>query len=297
VVPWSWFAIRDLDPVFDAVAVAFPVVVLAVASVLGLVAVAARRPAPALALVSWLAVGALVVIGPWLPVDGRAPTAGMRIVEANVLGDSSGGRAVADILAQHPDLVVVTELGRLVDAALRDEYEAAARSPVLPGAFEGDVGLYSRWPMEPGPLPDALADQRGLRAVVAGPNGDFVVYALHLAKPTLNPSSSIELGFRADRRLIDEVRKAVRAELLPTLVVGDLNLVDRTSGYRSLRADLDDAMRADWVGPTSYRTWTVPLIARIDHVFMPKSWCSSNAKTFTLPRSDHRGVAVTLGPC
>jgi endonuclease/exonuclease/phosphatase (EEP) superfamily protein YafD len=273
------------------------VAVLVAAAGLGVVGAAARRWPPAAAAVSWLAVGLVATVGPWVPLGGKPPSSGMRVVEANVVVDRSRGEVVADILGQHPDLVVVTELGDDVDTPLRAAYASAARSDPLPGEYEGEVGLYSRWPVESGPLPGALAGQRGLRAVVEGPDGAFVVYALHLAKPTLDPHGLTEVGFGGHRSLVDELRRAAEAEALPTLVVGDLNLVDRTSGYRAMRRTFDDAMRARWVGPTSQRSWTVPLLARIDHVFMPRSWCSTDAGTFDLRDSDHRGVAVTLGRC
>jgi endonuclease/exonuclease/phosphatase family metal-dependent hydrolase len=105
------------------------------------------------------------------------------------------------------------------------------------------------------------------------------------------------MTFTAYHRLIDQLRTAVRAERLPTLVVGDLNMVDRTSSYRAMGHDLSDAMRADWVGPTSRRAPIVPLLARIDQIFMPKTWCSTDSATFTLSASDHQGIVVTLGPC
>jgi len=297
VSPWLWFVGRDLDGRLDAVALGLPVLVGAVAAALASAALVTRRLPPALAALSWLVVGVIAVVGPWRPIPGGSPAVGLRIVGANVLADRSGGRVVDDILDERPDLVVVAELGDLVDARLRDAYPSAAVSPILPGQFVGDVGVYSRYPMDAGPLPGGLADQHGMRVVVDGPAGELVVYALHLAKPAFRPTAPVEVGFRSHRRLVDRLRAAVRAEELPTVVVGDLNLVDRSSGYRALAGDLDDAMRAGWVGPTSHRFWTSPLLARVDHVFVPESWCAEDARTFSLTASDHRGVATTVGPC
>ncbi len=297
LAPWLWFVVRDLHPRLDMVAVALPVIVTIIVFGLGGVAVAARRLAPAVAAGSWLVVGAIAVVGPWTPVGGPPPRDGMRIVEANVLGDNSQGEVADDILAQDPDLVVVTELGDTVDTRLAAVFPEAARSPALPGQFEGDVGLYSRWPVASEPLVGPLAGQRGMRVLVSRPGGAFVVYAVHLAKPDLSPSNPVEVTFGDYQRLIDDLRAAIRSEALPTLLVGDLNLVDRTSAYRSVGHDLSDAMRADWVGPTSRRSPIVPLLARVDQIFMPKTWCSTGSRTFVLTRSDHRGVAVTLGAC
>jgi endonuclease/exonuclease/phosphatase family metal-dependent hydrolase len=281
---------------FDAVALALPVVVALAVVALVAAALLLRHPVPVGAALSWLAFGAVVVVGPWAPVGGAPPRPGMRVAEANLLGNR-GEPAVADILGRHPDLVVVSELGSETDRRLRAAFPAAARSPSLEEGIDGDVGLYSRWPVTAGPLPGPLASQRGLRAVVDGPAGRFVVYALHLVKPDLSPKGPTEVSFGTYRRLVDQVRAAVRAEALPTVVAGDLNLVDRTSAYRRLTRDLADAARADWMGPTSFRRPLVPLLARVDQVLMPKTWCSTDAGTFHLTGSDHRGVAVTLGPC
>lgn len=81
------------------------------------------------------------------------------------------------------------------------------------------------------------------------------------------------------------------------MVVGDLNLVDRASGYRALVGELDDAMRSGWAGPTAQRSWLDLLLARVDHVLVPEAWCSTDAVRFHLRGSDHRGLAATVGPC
>jgi endonuclease/exonuclease/phosphatase (EEP) superfamily protein YafD len=145
-------------------------------------------------------------------------------------------------------------------------------------------------------LPDGLRDQRGQRVEIDGPEGPFVLYAMHLQKPGISPSS-VEIGFRSHRRLVDRLVDAVQAETLPVVVAGDLNLGDRTSGYRALTDVLDDGMRAGWTGPTSLRRTTRLLLARIDHVFAPETWCAEDSRTFTMRGSDHRGVATTIGPC
>lgn len=106
-----------------------------------------------------------------------------------------------------------------------------------------------------------------------------------------------DLGFRTHRRLVDALADAVVSEDLPVVVAGDLNLVDRTGGYRAITDVLDDGLRSGWVGPTSLKRQTKLLLARIDHVFIPPRWCAADGKTFTMRGSDHRGVVTTIGPC
>jgi endonuclease/exonuclease/phosphatase (EEP) superfamily protein YafD len=39
------------------------------------------------------------------------------------------------------------------------------------------------------------------------------------------------------------------------------------------------------------------LFLRIDHVFVPQTWCGADPTRFEIPGSDHRGISVTIGPC
>jgi endonuclease/exonuclease/phosphatase (EEP) superfamily protein YafD len=297
VTPWTWFVVRDLSPLLDALALAIPLASALVSVALGLSFALGRRPLAAVAMASWLAFALVATVGPWVPTGGPPPPSGIRVVEANVLADASGGWVTENILWQRPDVVVVSELGPMVDERLAAALPYVARSPESDSGPAGDVGVFSRWPVSSTPLQGALARERGMRVVISAPSGEFVIYALHLDKPAFRASRSYEVGFRTHRVLIDAARADARAERLPTLVIGDLNLVDRTSGYRAMRQDLDDAMRANWVGPTSVRLSTLGVLGRVDHVFMPRSWCSDRSKIFRLPGSDHLGLAVTLGPC
>jgi endonuclease/exonuclease/phosphatase (EEP) superfamily protein YafD len=56
-------------------------------------------------------------------------------------------------------------------------------------------------------------------------------------------------------------------------------------------------MRAKRAGPTYVAALWRPFLLRIDHVFVPRDWCSAAPERFTLHGSDHRGVAVDVGPC
>jgi hypothetical protein len=99
------------------------------------------------------------------------------------------------------------------------------------------------------------------------------------------------------RRLIRELADLAAAERLPTVVAGDLNLVDRSSGYRLLDDRMRDAVRTSWAGPTSLKGKFLPLLARIDHIFVSEEWCADGGGRFDIAGSDHRGVVATIGPC
>lgn len=295
VLPWTWYLVRDLSGRMDIIALAWPVFGTLVTAALVVGAVLLRSRAVVAAAVSWALCCTAVVVGPWRPLDTgsvRERTA-VRIVAANTYGDNTYAPGLAETFAaQRPDVLVVSEVTPESGAVYAEGYRNDAR----PASSKNDVAVFSNLPMHAGPLPGPLRTQRGWRVEIQGPDGPFVLYALHLQKPGTEPSK-VEVGFRTHRRLIEEVVAAVRRETLPVVVAGDLNLVDRTTGYRALTDVLDDAMRAGWAGPTSRKPATRLLLARIDHIFEPSDWCSRNAKAFTMRGSDHRAVVATVGRC
>ncbi|MEP7059660.1 MAG: endonuclease/exonuclease/phosphatase family protein, partial [Actinomycetota bacterium] len=72
----------------------------------------------------------------------------------------------------------------------------------------------------------------------------------------------------------------------PVVIAGDLNLSDRTHGYRILLSDFRDAMRAGaWAGDTFEQgIWRYALL-RIDHLFVSRSWCAKDPSRFTVTGS------------
>src|SRR5918996_1007974 len=84
LLPWTWFAVRNLTLVLDLVAT-----------------------------VSWLLAGTVAVVGPWRPQSVPPPVRGFRVVSANVNSKNPTiDRAVADALAQNGDLVLLIEAGK-----------------------------------------------------------------------------------------------------------------------------------------------------------------------------------------
>jgi endonuclease/exonuclease/phosphatase (EEP) superfamily protein YafD len=290
--PWLWFVVRDASPAFDAAAVALPIVVVGAVVGLVAVAVASRRRPPATVALSVLVFGVVATVGPWLPHTGPHPTGPFRVVAVNILGaNPTPGRVAGDVLGANGDVVVVSEITPAVDERLDPAYRWSRR-------FDppSDVAVYSRYPLHPLPDPDGtLARFRGGRLRVDTPDGPVVLYALHGPRPWPHTATRIDVTVTAQRRLVNAVLRQVRHERAPVIVAGDLNVVDRTGSYRGLTATLDDAMRSGWGGFTSLK-WK-PFLARIDHVLVSPSWCSTGARHLSLSGSDHRGIAVTVGPC
>ena len=295
VLPWTWYLVRDLSGRMDIIALAWPVFGTVITWAPLIAAFLMRRRRVLAAAVSWALCLGAVVVGPWRPLDTGSvrPDTAIRIVAGNTYADNTYAPGVAEeFAAQHPDVLVVSEVTPESGSVYAEGYRYAVR----PQTSKNDVAVFSNLPMHAQQLPGVLGSQRGWRVEIDGPDGPFVLYALHLQKPGAEPSK-VEVGFRTHRRIIEEVVDAVRRETLPVVVAGDLNLVDRTTGYRALTGVLDDAMRAGWVGPTSRKRSTRLLLARIDHIFEPEDWCSSDAKTFTMRGSDHRAVVTTIGRC
>lgn len=295
VLPWTWFLVRDLSGRMDILALAWPVFGTIMAWGLLVLAFVFGSRRLLFAGLSWTACLLVVVVGAWRPLDTGSVRDGtaVRIAAVNVFGSHTHPPSIVRQLdAYDADVVVVSEVAPAAEAVYRDAFRHAVPSHER----ADDVAVYADLPMRDLGLPASLRDQRGRRVEVEGPDGPFVLYALHLQKPGTEVRS-YEVGFRTHRRLIDRIVAAVRAERLPVVVAGDLNLADRTSGFRDLTGVLDDAMRADWVGPTSRKLATRLLLARIDHILMSPDWCSADSKTFTMRGSDHRGVVATVGRC
>ena len=291
-LPWSWFVVRDRASLLDVVATGLPVVVAGLAAVALLAAAVFRRATPLVAAVSLLAVGAVAVVGPWMPAGGGTPATPLRVVTANAFDfNDFSGEAAADIRAQDADLVVVVEGASTVGARLRSEY------PFSETAGVADHLVVSRFPVRfLSGLPEAPDDGRVSRWELTAPAGRVVVYGVHLRRPEPR-DGAVRAPLLEQRLMIDALLRAVERETAPVLVVGDFNFSDRTWAYRRLAGRLRDAGRATWAGPTYIRIRYRPFLLRIDHLFVAPEWCSGHSARFTITGSDHRGVVADVGPC
>lgn len=284
VLPWAWFPLRDgLGLVGDVLAIVLPVL----AVIAAIACVVAGRWWGLVTALSVLLAATVAVVGPWTPDDAGAvrPGAGVTVASANVTEQSS---TVPALRAAGADVLVVVENDRRIDAALAATHPFRVFAPGAPA-----VGVYSRFPVRllDGPGPDFP----GVRAAVDAPT-PFVVYGLHVPRPWWNGGFGYQSTPAEHRRLVEEVAARVAREPGPVVVAGDLNSTDRGRDYRLLDADLVDAMRDTRAGPTSVTQWRAFLL-RIDHLFVSRGWCGDGAHRFELPRSDHDGIAATVGPC
>jgi endonuclease/exonuclease/phosphatase (EEP) superfamily protein YafD len=289
-----WFAVRDLGSVFDLIATGLPALFGLV--VLGMVVYAAarRRRLVAVAAVSCLLAASVAIAGPWRPRPVPPPVRPLRIVAANVSSANPNVQEAAlDALNQGGDLVLLFEfgagpLGRPPDygTVIRPTYSNQVYLSRFPARL---LDRPQRWPKR----------LRAHRLEIDAPTGRVVVYVTHLVRPFVGPRRILRLReqMTTQRNERDALLASARTETAPVVLAGDFNTSDRTIGYRRITSRFRDAMRAGWGGPTYVRTVWRPFLLRIDHIFVPRDWCSARPERFALHGSDHRGLAVDVGPC
>ena len=294
LVPWTWFVVRNRTLLLDVVATGLPLLFPAVALGIGVYAALRRRRLLIVGVASWLVAGAVAVVGPWRPQPVPAPVQSFRVVEANVNSrNPTIGRAVADALARGGDLVLLIEAGKgrwtpppEYTTVIRPRYSAQVILSRFPARL---LDKPAGWPK----------DFRAHRLEVDAPTGRIVVYLAHLKRPHLGPRRilGIRSQLQAQRRERESLLRSARAEDVPVVVAGDFNISDRSRPYRRITSRFRDATRTGWGGPTYVKTSWRPFLLRIDHIFVPHNWCSARAERFALQGSDHRGLAVDVGPC
>ena len=286
----SWFG--------DEIAVALPLLTYAAAAV-ALLSIIQRRPWPAVAAcASVFVVSAVVIVVPRLPDRTGPPNQPIVLVAVNMLHDNPTVSAgVASALAQHPDVLVVSELTRAADElfAAAFPYRLVTEGPLQHENYA--EGVYSTFPLEEMDAPKGL-DNQVLRLKVGGP-APFILYAVHLPRPALSKTHQRHNATFEEHRL-DAMRldSIADVESGPVVIAGDLNLSDRTSGYAALAGGRHDALRTRWSGTTYVGGLVWELLGlRIDHIFVPGDWCAADGGHFTIAGSDHDGVRSTIGPC
>jgi len=294
LAPWTWFAVRDLGFVFDLAATGLPVFFALAALGLGVFGAVRKRSELAVGVASCLLAGGLAVVGPWRQQSVPPPVGGLRIVSANVSSSNHTlDRAVADAVAQQGDLVMLIEAGR-------SRRTPSPEYPTVIRPEDSNQVILSRFPARlierPKGWPKNL---RAHRLEVDAPRGRIVVYLAHLVRPHLGPRRILKVRsqLKAQRQERDALLASARTETAPVVLAGDFNTSDRSRGYRRITDRFRDAMRSRRAGPTYVAPLWRPFLLRIDHIFVPRDWCAAAPARFTLHGSDHRGVAVDVGPC
>jgi endonuclease/exonuclease/phosphatase (EEP) superfamily protein YafD len=238
-----------------------------------------------------------VVVAPRWPARTAAPVDPVRLAAVNLQFDSEHPAAgVRDAVGVGADVLVVSELTPSTDEMLRVAYPYRVVTADLRDSRFGE-GVYAKVPLTVLDTPPSITDQL-LRVAVGGVT-PFVLYAVHLPRPTFDePPPAAMISFGGQRAAALALDRAADAEPGPVVISGDMNLSDRTSGYRKLASGRVDATRTGWAGSTYKGSliWKL-LLLRIDHIFLPADWCARDGSSFHLGGSDHDGVAATIGRC
>ncbi|GAA2699323.1 endonuclease/exonuclease/phosphatase family protein [Micromonospora olivasterospora] len=215
------------------------------------------------------------------PAGGSGPVT-LRVASQNLRAGNPDPAATVDSLAAGgADLIALQEVDGddRVAGALRERYPHHAAVTT--------VALWSRYPVrEYAGVDTGLGWTRALRAVVATPDGDLVVYVAHLG--------SARAGHTATRdETVRELAAAVRADAAPRLVVlGDLNTATTDRVFAPLARLLRDA-QAD-AGQGFGFTWPAGLpVTRPDHVLY-RGLTPTSAGVVRTPASDHRAVVASF---
>lgn len=218
----------------------------------------------------------------WLPArDGGAVQ--VRVASQNLkAGNPDPAATVSTLASTDADLIGLQE----VSGGIRGTVAEVLRDDYPHQAFVSTVALWSRFPIRQSVGVDTGLDwTRALRAVVAAPEGDIVVYVVHLGSARAGDTSVRD-------RTVAALAAQVRADPAERLIVlGDLNTATTDRVIAPLAELLDDA-QAD-AGRGLGFTWPAALpITRPDHVLY-RGLTATAAGVVRTPASDHR--AVTAG--
>jgi endonuclease/exonuclease/phosphatase (EEP) superfamily protein YafD len=285
--PWLWFAVRAAGGRIDAIGVALPVFGVLGALTLFVLSVILVRPILAAVGVSVVAVTLIATLAPRMPRPTAFPNSPLRVASANVYeGNDDTEAAVDTLVRRQPDVIATVEMPGAFWPALEER-------PELPyGVTRGELGLRSRFPVTRLETPQDLKTSKVMRVAVDGPYGRLIVYVVHGANPLHESTFGQQRDFT--ERLIGDIQD----ETAPTIMMGDLNMSDRTLSYRILDGALQDAMRTSGWPRSTYHGEIWPIFQlRIDYLFIPQDWCGVGADTYAVPGSDHDGIEAVIGPC
>lgn len=249
---------------------------------LALIALLRRSRVALLAVLLPALVWTLLFGAAWLPGSGGGPVR-FRVASQNLKASNPDPAATVAALADiDADLIALQE----VSGGIRGSVAERLRDRYPHQASMSTVALWSRFPIREYVGVDTGLDwTRALRAVVAVPDGDVVVYVVHLGSAR---AGDTRIRDHTVRTLAAELRRDTAQRLV---VLGDLNTASTDRVIAPLAELLRDA-QAD-AGRGLGFTWPAAFpVTRPDHVLY-RGLTAASAGVVQTPASDHR--AVTAG--
>lgn len=234
-----------------------------------------------------------------------ASASALTIVTSNLYaGNQRAERATQRLLRSDPDVLVVLEYtGYNLAQDRLAEYRAVARF-AAPNAH--GIAVYVRSGIEAvgtviaspvsGPCAMPIATVR-----LNSSTAPITLIALHAPPPLracnnmTGPTVTAVQQWLSEGRLQHDIGVGVRGDM--TIVAGDLNSFPRSSWIRDFaRLGFEDA--GDGAGTMYSGTWSpyaaIPKVIRIDYVFVPTQLEVTEARTFRVPGSDHKGILLSV---
>lgn len=134
--------------------------------------------------------------------------------------------------------------------------------------------LPTKWGIEP---------RTALKATIAAPQGEIVVWATHL-------------GLSSAGRL-EQVRTllaAISQEERPSVLLGDFNALPESAEIRLVASQLQDAGKLDRRGQGTFYVGSGQSMPRIDYVWLDESFSVSSYAVIPSPASDHLAVVADV---
>ncbi len=292
-----WTGADQNGPRLIAVSTMWPLVVLS--GLLVVIVALARR-------LRWLGGAAVllvaVLVAAWWPAwtgrigPGEADAVPLRLLALNVQYTRDDGAAVSrQVAAEHPDVVVLTELSPLtlrhLDLA---QYPYSYEQPT-PGAF--GQGIWSRWPITVLSVTRVAREWDAVtmpEVSIRTPAGPVSLIQVHPPAPT--NAADIRIWKDALARL-DELLQSAPG---PVIAAGDFNASRWDGVYADLLGggnDIREASRGRGLLATWPQTGTFsvgPLFFPLDHVLISRGIGVRSFRVLGPTGSDHRGVLTDL---
>jgi len=251
---------------------------------------AGRGPIVAASVLAMVASGFLVRpeferdLGPTAPADARGQ---IKVIQINARRSNADIDRIADwLIAQHPDVVTVTEARHdLRDLLIK-------RTGWKTAGAHGDLIIFTpkQYLVMNRPRVAARSELTFVNATYANPGGPMELVTTHLAWPTAPPVA------RQHEELARVIARLPRGRMILT---GDFNATPWSKGLQGLDRDFR-LTRRDRAVPTYPaqilgQAWPLPFLP-IDHVYAGPGWATVRVERGPWLGSDHYPLIVTLAP-
>ncbi len=244
-----------------------------------------------------------------LPNDKNKPKEAdhIRLVTANIYYENKVPKAVATQLVEtQADIISILELRKNnIDIhLLKDNGFTSIIHEPRKGTHGTYLGVHKSWKAQSSIVKSPVKGPCNMpigTARLSKKNRRFSVLTIHAppiiaaCKNTNEPNIKAIANWIKDGKLIKDIGSAKSGD--PVFVLGDLNALPFSEAIQALlTSDLQDTYKeANFLPGATWSPHTnVPAISRIDYIFSPQQYNVVDSWIFTLPGSDHRGVAADI---